>query len=165
VDLAHYRQPADSRIQVSVNMRGTEVVFPSGRNPGAGIFTTIFFLGWSGVIFAMLKLGAPLLFPVIFGLFDLLLFYGVLAHWLGRITVSADTGLLKVDRRILGFGGERRLEGSVISAIEPAIGMQVGSTPYYDIKWRGPTAGPSRSGAGYETSERHNTSPACSSRP
>jgi hypothetical protein len=134
VDLAHYRQPADSRIQVNVNMRGTEVVFPPGRNPAAGIFTTIFFLGWSGVIFVMLKLGAPLLFPVIFGLFDLLLFYGVLAHWLGRITVSADTGLLKVDRRILGFGGERRLEGCVISAIEPAIGLQVGSTPYYDIK-------------------------------
>jgi len=82
----------------------------------------------------MLKLGAPLLFPLIFGFFDLLLLYGVLAHWLGRITVVADTGLLKVDRRILGFGGERRLEGNVISAIEPAIGMQVGSTPYYDIK-------------------------------
>lgn len=134
LDLAHYQQPPDSRVQVNVNRRGTEVVFPPGRNPGAGIFTTVFFLVWSGVTVAMLKLGAPLLFPVIFGVFDLLLFYGVLAHWLGRVTVVADTGLLTVDRRILGFGGERRLEGNVISAIEPAIGMQVGSTPYYDIK-------------------------------
>ena len=134
LDIEHYKQPADSRIQVNLNRRGTEVVFPPGRNPGAGIFTSMFFLAWSGIIVAMLKLGAPLLFPLIFGFFDLLLLYGVLAHWLGRITVVADTGLLKVDRRILGFGGERRLEGNVISAIEPAIGMQVGSTPYYDIK-------------------------------
>ncbi len=74
------------------------------------------------------------MFPVIFGLFDLLLFYGVLAHWVGRITIVADTGLLKVDRKILGFGGERQFEGSVIRSIETAIGMQVGSTAYYDIK-------------------------------
>ena len=32
--------------------------------------------------------------------------------------------------------GDRRgkLEGNVIGAIDPAIGMQLGSTPYYDIR-------------------------------
>lgn len=109
-------------------------MFPPARNPVAGVITSIFFLFWSAAVFVMLKLGAPLLFPVIFGILDLLLLYGVLAHWLGRLTVVADTGLLKVDRRILGFGSERRLEGDVICAIEPVVGMQVGSTPYYDLK-------------------------------
>ena len=116
------------------NRRGTEVVFPPARNPGAALFTTGFFILWSGLIYLMLRLGAPVLFPIVFGLFDVLLLYGVLAHWLGTSTVTADTGLLKVDRRILGFGGERRFEGDVIKAIEPVIGMQVGYTPYYDIK-------------------------------
>lgn len=134
LDLTHYRQPVDSRIQVEVNRRGTEIVFPPARNPAAGIFTTVFFLGWSGAIYAMLRLGAPMLFPIIFGLFDLLLFYGVLAHWLGRSTVVGDTGVLTVDRRILGYGGERRIEGDTITSIEAVIGMQMGSTPYYDIK-------------------------------
>jgi hypothetical protein len=134
LDLEHYTPPASSRIQISINRRGTEIVFPPARNPGAATAVTVFFLIWSGALYLMWKLGAPLIFPVIFGLFDLLLLYGVLAHWLGHITVIADTGLLTLDRRILGFGGERRLEGSVIGTIEPVIGMQVGSTPYYDIK-------------------------------
>lgn len=134
IDLEHYKQPANSRIRVEVNRRGTEVVFPPARNPAAGIFTTIFFLVWSGAIYAMVRLGAPILFPIIFGLFDLLLFYGVLAHWLGTSTVRGDTGLLLVDRRILGYGGERRIEGETIKSIDVAIGMQLGSTPYYDIK-------------------------------
>lgn len=134
LDLEDYQQPADSRIRVTSNRRGTEVVFPAARNPIPALFTTVFFVVWSGVVYAMLQFGAPVLFPIIFGLFDVLLLYGVLAHWLGKSTVVADTGILTVDRRILGFGGERRVEGDVISAIEPVIGMQVGSTPYYDIK-------------------------------
>ncbi|MEP7324810.1 MAG: hypothetical protein ABI836_02580, partial [Gemmatimonadota bacterium] len=133
-DLQHYKQPENSRIQVTTNRRGTEVVFPPARTPGPALFTTGFLLVWSGATYAMLRLGAPLLFPIVFGAFDVLLLYGVLALWLGKVTVIADTGLLTIERRILGFGGARRVEGQVISVIEPAIGMQVGSTPYYDIK-------------------------------
>ena len=33
----------------------------------------------------------------------------------------------------MGGGGERRLDDSDVTGIEPRIGMQYGSRPYYDI--------------------------------
>lgn len=92
VALAGYRQPTESRIQVTTNRRGTEILFPAARNPGAAAGLTIFLALWTAAIGLMLNLGAPLLFPIVFGLFGLLLFYGVLELWLRVTRVTVDAG-------------------------------------------------------------------------
>jgi len=56
-----YRQPPQSRIQVTTNRRGTEILFPAARNPGAAAGATLFLAIWLGAIGLMLHLGAPIL--------------------------------------------------------------------------------------------------------
>ncbi|MBA3343982.1 MAG: hypothetical protein H0T44_01570 [Gemmatimonadales bacterium] len=70
-----FRQPPESRIRVISNRRGIEILFPAARNLGAAIGLTCFLAIWVGAIWAMLAFDAPL-FPVIFGLFGLLLLRG-----------------------------------------------------------------------------------------
>jgi hypothetical protein len=130
---AGYRQPADSRITVASNRRGTEVFFPAARNPGAAIGTTVFLLLWTGVVVALIYFDAPILFPIVFGLFEVLLVYGALQLWLEVTRVIAEAGTLTIANGYLYPGKERRLAASEIADVTTAIGMQAGSTPYYDV--------------------------------
>ena len=129
----NYRQPAESRIAVTANLRGVEIYFPAARNLGAATGGTIFTALWVGIVGFLIQVKAPLLFPIVFGLFGLLLIYGTLQLWLGvsRVTVNAST--VAVASGYLSPGRERSLTASEISDISTAIGMQAGSTPYYDL--------------------------------
>lgn len=127
------RQPQDSRIVVSKKPRGTEVYFPPARNTGAAIGLTAFTLIWSGVIWMLVVLDAPLLFPVVFGAFDALLLYGVLTMWFGmtRLELSPDTATVTSG---LSFAARtRRIHPELIADFKLEIGMQSGNTPYYRI--------------------------------
>lgn len=130
---ADYQQPADSRIVVTANRRGTEILFPAARNPGAATGTTVFTVLWIAIIWCLIHFKAPLLFPIVFGLFGLLLVYGTLQLWLGVSRVSVDAGTLAVATGYLSPGRDRILAASEIADISTAIGMQAGSTPYYDV--------------------------------
>jgi hypothetical protein len=133
LDLAEYRQPRDSRITVSRNRRGTEIVFPAARNPGAAFSLTLFALFWGGSIALMLHLRAPLLFPIVFGLFQLLLLIGVLQLWLEVSRVAAEPGSVSVARGYLFPAGEQKIPSGEVAEITTRIGMQAGSRPYYDV--------------------------------
>jgi hypothetical protein len=76
---------------------------------------------------------APLLFPIVFGLFGVLLVYITLQLWfaVSRVTVNAST--VAVASGYLSPGSENTLTTSEISDVSTAIGMQAGSTPYYDV--------------------------------
>jgi hypothetical protein len=67
VDVATYRQPVGSRIEVSTTRRGTEIVFPAARNPGAALSLTIFVLLWTVVVWFLVHSRAPVIFPIVFG--------------------------------------------------------------------------------------------------
>ena len=129
----HYHPPRDSRILVSRNRRGTEIVFPAARNPASAAGLTAFLVLWLGVVFALLHLGAPMLFPIVFGAFALLLGWGVLDQWLGVSRVVAGDGIVTVASGILTPGRERRVEGAEIETVTTRIAMQAGATPYYDV--------------------------------
>jgi hypothetical protein len=128
-----YRQPAGSRIVVTTNRRGTEIVYPALRNPGVAAGFIAFTLGWSGVVLALLKFGAPLLFPIVFGLFWILLVVVTLQQCLGVIRVVAQPGSLQVAEGYLSAGRERTIPAQEIADITLKIGMQAGSRPYYDV--------------------------------
>jgi hypothetical protein len=128
-----YRRPANSRIVVTTNRRGTEILFPALRNPGVAAGFVGFTLGWTAVVLALLKFNAPLLFPIVFGLFWILLVFGTLQQLLSVSRVVAQPGSLAVAHGYLSGGRERTIPASEIADITLKIGMQAGSRPYYDV--------------------------------
>jgi hypothetical protein len=130
---AGFQQPADSRIVVTSNRRGTEVLFPAARNPGAATSLSFFLLLWLGCIALQMHLRAPLVFPIITGILGLLIFVGVLDLWLGVSRVTADAGTLTWAAGYLSPGRERTLHASEIADVTASIGMKAGATVYYDV--------------------------------
>jgi hypothetical protein len=130
---AGYQQPADSRIVVTLNRRGTEVLFPAARNPGAATSITFFLLLWLGCIALQMYFRAPLVFPVVTGLFGVLILIGVLDLWLEVSRVTVDAGTLTWATGYLFPGRERALHGSEIADVIASTGMQAGRTVYYDV--------------------------------
>jgi hypothetical protein len=128
-----YQQPAGSRIVVTTNRRGTEVLFPAARNPGAAAGSTVFTLVWLGATGVQLYLGVPPIFPIIFGGLAILMVMGNLDLWLGVTRVTADRGTLTIASGYLFPGQERTLNGPEITDVTSMMGMRSGSTPYYDI--------------------------------
>ena len=76
---------------------------------------------------------APLVFPMVTGLFGLLIFMGVLDLWLTVSRVTVDAGTLTWASGYLAPGRERTLHASEISDVIASTGMQAGTTVYYDV--------------------------------
>jgi hypothetical protein len=76
-------QPATSRVRVTSNRRGTEIVFPAARNPGTSAALTFFVAMWLAAVWATVHFGAPLLLQVLFGAFGLVFLWAAVASWLG----------------------------------------------------------------------------------
>jgi len=93
---AGYQQPPGSPIQVSTTRRGTEIYYPRARNPGAATGLTVFLGIWVAVIWATVRFDAPLILPVVLGLFGLLLLIAVLDQWLTVTRVTAGDGAHRV---------------------------------------------------------------------
>lgn len=128
-----YHQPADSRITVSTNRRGTEIVFPAARNPGAATGLTVFTFIWWGALGIQLYLHAPIIFPIVTALFGLLLMIGVLDLWLKVSRVTVDAGTVTVATGYLEPHRGRSLTAAEVADVVAAIGMQAGKTVYYDV--------------------------------
>ena len=128
-----YRQPPESKIRVSTSRRGTEIAFPAARNPGAAAGVSVFFAIWSVAIWFMIHMGAPVLFPIVFGLFQLILLYMVLELWLGVARVTVDSSAVTVASGYVAPFRERRYAAAEIAEVTTKIGMQAGGRPYYDL--------------------------------
>lgn len=131
--LAGYRQPPGSRISVTRTVRGTEIVFPAGRNPGVTVGSTIFTLVWAGIVAGLLRWHAPLIFPIFFSLFGLILLYATINFWLMVSRVVVSEGKIIVAEGYLTTGRERTFASSELTDVVLSIGMQNGQRPYYDI--------------------------------
>jgi hypothetical protein len=129
----NYRQPPTSRITVTRNQRGTEIFFGPARNSGVAVGYTIFTLLWAALLPLLISWGAPVLFPIVFGAFTVLLGIGLLQQWLGVSRVLADSARVTVAQGYIAPGRERTIEAAHISDITLKIGMQAGTTPYYDV--------------------------------
>jgi hypothetical protein len=131
-----YQQPADSRIVVTTSRGGTEILFPAARNIGAAVSLTFFMLLWWAALGIQLYFRAPIIFPIVTGLFGLLIVVGVLDLWLKVSRVRVDAGVVTLASGYLQPGSERRLTAADIAGIAPVIGMHAGNTPYYDLEIR-----------------------------
>jgi hypothetical protein len=94
-----------SGVTMSGTVDGREEFVIRSRPTLGGIFGSALFLAiWNGAIYLMVHLGAPIGFPIVFGLVDLLIFYGWLDYLFGRSTVRAGREGLSY-RRSIFFSG------------------------------------------------------------
>jgi hypothetical protein len=130
---AAYRQPADSPIAVTTNRRGTEILFPAARNPGPAVGMTVFMVIWWAALGLQLYLRAPIVFPIVTGVFGILIAVFALDLWLKVSRVIVDSGTLTVATGYLEPGRERKLTAAEVADVVAAIGIQAGKTVYYDV--------------------------------
>jgi hypothetical protein len=130
---AVYRQPVTSRIEVTTNRRGTEILYPAARNPGVATSLTVFLLIWCVAIWACIHFKAPILFPIVFGLFGILILWFTLDAWLKVTRVTVEPGTVTVAKGYLTTGQGKTIGASEIDDVTPTIGMQGGNTVYYDV--------------------------------
>ncbi len=126
---------ADDNIIEDISPAGyRRFVFPPARHKGAALGLTFFFLIWSGFTWLLFKLDAPILFPIVFGLFELLLFMGVVTLWLESRSIEIRNQELVLSGGMLGFKRRRMISRSLVTDIRPVRGMQSGNKLYYQIK-------------------------------
>jgi len=138
-ELSEYRQPPGSRIRVSLSQAGVEILFPAARNPGAAAGLTAFTAVWVAITWALVHYKTPVVFPLVFGFFDLLLLWFSLELWLGVSRVTAGSGALLLATGLGYPGRAQKISAGMIAEVVPVIGMQAGSTPYYDVVVRSKT--------------------------
>ena len=130
---AGYRQPATSRIEVSTTRRGTEIFYPRARNPGMAAGLTAFTALWLGATWLTIAVHAPIIFPIVFGLFGLLLAVAVVDAWLTVTRVTVADGFVTVASGWPGTRREKSLPVADVTDVTTKIGLQAGTTTYYDV--------------------------------
>jgi hypothetical protein len=72
-------------------------------------------------------------FPIVFGLCELLLGWVSLELWLGVSRATVRSGVLLLAKGLGYSGRDQEISRDSIADVVPAIGMQAGPTPYYDV--------------------------------
>jgi hypothetical protein len=125
-------EPA-SPIAVTRDREGLVIDFPAARNKGAAMSLSAFAVLWTAAIAFMTAVHVPLLFPIVFGLFDFLIVYIALTLWLEVVRVRANLAGVKVARGIGAPGVERFVPTSESADVRLAIGMYAGTNVWYDL--------------------------------
>jgi hypothetical protein len=128
---------AAAGIHVRQTEAGVEYHFGAARNPSFAIGLTVFLLIWTGALWLQVAIDAPVLFPLLTGLFELLLLVIATDLWLGTTTVTVGPHTVRCRQAIAGLGATRVIASTDIVRIELHISMQTTGrtgTPYYEIR-------------------------------
>jgi hypothetical protein len=129
------RRPSLSAgIDIRTNaLGGTEFVFERARNSGAAASLGVFFVVWTTITVGLFLVDAPVIFPLVFGGFDLL-FVAVLAQFLlAETRIVVESGMVAVRTVVLGVMWGRRARCDDIKSVGLSINAQMNRRPYYDI--------------------------------
>jgi hypothetical protein len=113
---------------------GYALLFPAARHKGVALGVTAFFALWTAITVFLAASDAPLLFPIVFGLFDLLMLWFVLDLWLDKRRIEVLPDRLLLSGGILGTGKTHEIPRTQITGIRPIRGMQAGNKLYYRIE-------------------------------
>ncbi|MBT3193482.1 MAG: DUF3592 domain-containing protein [Verrucomicrobia bacterium] len=125
---------AKLKLSVESTHHGLLYRFPAARHPGHALGLTLFFVGWTAAVVAMLKFGAPTIFPVIFGLIDGLVFWGLLDAWLISSRVAIDGRVITVTRGVLGIAPAKIIQRKDVEDVVTTKTSQSGQTVFYAVK-------------------------------
>ena len=107
-------------------------VFARARHKVVAAGLTMFSLIWTGATAGLFYADAPVYFPVVFGLFALLMIYGTLTMWFKQYRLRIGSTGLTLAKGI--FGADVAITPDRVKNISPARGMQAGNKLYYDLK-------------------------------
>jgi len=113
---------------------GVELYFPAARNPKAIASSALFFSLWTVIFAVLLKLNVPIIFPIMWGLFDAITFTMVLSFLFYSIRVQAGPEGVTILHRLLVPTSTRTLGVDEILEIKPGIKMRAGQKHYYCLK-------------------------------
>lgn len=111
----------------------TRYLFPMARHVGMALGLTAFTAVWTAAIVLMLHLEAPIVFPIVFGLFDLLLVAAMVDVWFYRSAVDVSRYGLSITAGLFGFGRTQWIDAADVKQFQYKRGMQAGSTVYYNL--------------------------------
>lgn len=112
---------------------GVRLVFPAARNLEVALPLTALTALWSGAVWLMLHLEFPVVFPIIFGLIDLLLIWLVINLWLHRSVVEARSDGLTFRGGWFGIGRKHRIAAEDVKRITTSSSMSVGTKVWNNI--------------------------------
>ena len=115
---------------------GVRYTFPAGRNKSSALFITAFFAIWTGAIYLMLRVHAPLVMPILFGLSDIFVGWGVLSAWFDWRSIEIASNEVAVAGGIFGLAGVRRFALSAIVAVEANASSSQGDKQFFALKLR-----------------------------
>ncbi len=136
-ELTPVQRPKSTTVEVRANVDGTEFYFPAGRNKSLATTTTVFLLIFGSISIFLFRVPAPVIFPIVFSLFSLLLLYFAIQLWLGTTRVIIGNTRITLQSGLLGGGSTQQIALSDVASISDKISAQQGGgtgTPYYDIE-------------------------------
>jgi hypothetical protein len=131
------RRPDQLTVVVRQTNEGTEFYFPPARNRRLAVWTTVLALIVCGVAYSLAHAGAPLIFPIVFGLFALVLVCLAAQYWMAatRLVIGAK---LRLQPGLLGWKTREIALTDVDGFDEKIQSLTLSGTviPYYDIVLR-----------------------------
>lgn len=107
----------------------------AARHPEVAIVTTVFSVLWLVALGAMLRFGAPIVFPIFFGVFAVLLMGGVVELWMRVSRGVVEASLVRVPSGLLAASERfKTIAASDVADIRTKLGLQMGSKPYDRIE-------------------------------
>lgn len=126
--------PVLKGVRIRETANGVSVDFRPGRNPGVTTALIAFTIVWTGILVFLVKAGAPLLFPIIWGLFALILIAAALSALFHGVKVEAADGTLTIRHRLIAPITTRTLAPGTVQTVHAIPGMQSGRTQFYKLE-------------------------------
>jgi|SRR5215469_4804325 len=126
--------PNNPKVAVGAGAHGgTEYYFPPFRNPASTAIITLFTAAWTLVVYFLAHSQAPIFFPIVFGLFDLLPICLLIKSLLQSFRIEAGNGKLLFRRAWGGIGTTVEIPYSDIAQILAATAGQ-STPPSYSLR-------------------------------
>jgi hypothetical protein len=138
-DSSEVAQPAHTKVVVGMGSGGTEFYFPALRNPGRALMLFVFTAIWSAAAYMLYQKHAPIFFPIVFGLSDLLIIAGFLHATFGSARIAVRSGEISSSTSLFGLGRKRLIQISDVASIVPVVSAQQGNnggSQLYAIRMR-----------------------------
>lgn len=134
-------KPYTPSILITELAEGIELYAPPRRNPAMLLTITMFSFVWTIIFLGMTFFGSgiPILFPLVFGLFDLLILYAMAWMWLGKARIRIEHGSVYLSTAMGPIRSNHTFTVDEISDVDSRINMRSGNTPYYSISLSTPT--------------------------
>jgi hypothetical protein len=113
---------------------GVRMIFPAARNPGSAVFATVVFAILMAIVWFLRNVGAPFIFPIVFGLVGLGMFVITLDLWFYRSIVEARSDGLTFRGGLLGIGRRRFWPASDIKSFGSDDSMSSGRNVWKNVE-------------------------------